>query len=71
MKERRAINRLTLMDFRKEFENQYYSRYHKKNKEQEFLTLTLKYMTISEYEKIERFMDGIIEELYMECRNNK
>jgi hypothetical protein len=71
VKERRAINRLTLMDFRKEFENQYYSRYPKKNKEQEFLTLTLKDMTISEYEKIERFMDGIIKELYMECRSNK
>jgi len=33
--------------------------------------MTLRDMIISEYEKIERFMDGIIEELYMECRSNK
>jgi len=36
---RRAIETLTWSDFKTEFENQFYSRYHRKVKEQEFLAL--------------------------------
>jgi hypothetical protein len=38
-------------DFRTEFENQYYSRQHRKIKEHEFLGLTQGDMTVLEYER--------------------
>ena len=36
---RRAVETLVWSDFKTEFENQFYSRYHRKVKEQEFLAL--------------------------------
>jgi len=55
VKERRATETLRWRDFRTEFENQYYSRQHRKIKEQEFLALTQGDMTVLEYER--RFQD--------------
>jgi hypothetical protein len=55
VKERRAAKTLRWRDFRTEFENQYYSRQHRKIKEQEFLALTWGDMTALEYER--RFQD--------------
>jgi hypothetical protein len=55
VKERRAAEMLRWGDFRTEFENQYYSRQHRKIKEQEFLALTQGDMTVLEYER--RFQD--------------
>jgi hypothetical protein len=36
---KRATETLTWSDFKTEFENQFYSKYHRKVKEQEFLAL--------------------------------
>jgi hypothetical protein len=55
VKERRAAEMLGWRDFRTEFENQYYSRQHRKIKEHEFLGLTQGDMTVLEYER--RFQD--------------
>ena len=55
VKERRATETLRWRDFRTEFENQYYSRQHRKIKEHEFLALTQGDMTVLEYER--RFQD--------------
>jgi hypothetical protein len=52
---RRATETLTWSDFKTEFENQFYSRYHRKVKEQEFLALRQGDMSVLEYEK--RFHD--------------
>jgi hypothetical protein len=38
-------------DFKIEFENQYYSKYHRKMKEQEFLALRQEGMSVLEYER--------------------
>jgi N-glycosylase/DNA lyase len=48
---RKAIETLTLDDFKIEFENQYYSKYHQKIKEQEFLALRQEGMSVLEYER--------------------
>ena len=55
VKERRAAETLRWRDFRTEFENQYYSRQHRKIKEQGFLALTQGDMIVLEYER--RFQD--------------
>jgi hypothetical protein len=52
---RRAIKTLTWDDFKTEFENQYYSKYHRKIKELEFLALRQEGMSVLEYER--RFHD--------------
>jgi hypothetical protein len=52
---RRATETLTWSDFKTEFENQFYSRYHRKVKEQEFLALRQGDMSVLEYER--RFHD--------------
>ncbi|XP_052302021.1 uncharacterized protein LOC112323659 [Populus trichocarpa] len=52
---RHATETLTWSDFKTEFENQFYSRYHRKVKEQEFLALRQGDMSVSEYER--RFHD--------------
>jgi hypothetical protein len=39
VKERMAAGVLTYVDFDREFENNHYSRYHQKNKEQKFLAI--------------------------------
>jgi hypothetical protein len=52
---RRATKTLTWSDFKTEFENQFYSRYHRKVKEQEFLALRQGDMSVLEYER--RFHD--------------
>jgi hypothetical protein len=46
---RRATETLTWSDFKIEFENQFYSRYHRKVKEQEFLALRYGNMSVLEY----------------------
>ena len=55
VKEIRAVEMLRWRDFRTEFENQYYSRQHRKIKEQELLAFTYEDMTVLEYER--RFHD--------------
>jgi FMN phosphatase YigB (HAD superfamily) len=52
---RRATETLSWDDFKIEFENQYYSKYHRKMKEQEFLALRQEGMSVLEYER--RFHD--------------
>jgi hypothetical protein len=52
---RRATETLTWSDFKTEFKNQFYSRYHCKVKEQEFLALRQGDMSVLEYER--RFHD--------------
>uniref|UniRef100_A0A6N2LEE9 Reverse transcriptase domain-containing protein n=1 Tax=Salix viminalis TaxID=40686 RepID=A0A6N2LEE9_SALVM len=52
---RRAVETLVWSDFKTEFENQFYSRYHHKVKEQEFLALKQRDMSVLEYER--RFHD--------------
>jgi len=52
---RRATETLSWDDFKIEFENQYYSKYHQKMKEQEFLALRQEGMSVLEYER--RFHD--------------
>jgi len=52
---RRATETLTWRDSKTEFENQFYSRYHRKVKEQEFLALRQGDMSVLEYER--RFHD--------------
>ena len=52
---RRATETLTWSDFKTEFENQFYSKYHRKVKEQEFLALRQGDMSVLEYER--RFHD--------------
>ena len=46
-----ATKTLTWSDFKTEFENQFYSRYHRKVKKQEFLALRQGDMSVLEYEK--------------------
>jgi hypothetical protein len=46
-----ATETLTWIDFKLEFENQFYSRYHCKVKEQKFLKLRQGEMSVLEYEK--------------------
>jgi hypothetical protein len=48
---RRATETLSWDDFKIEFENQYYSKYHRKMKEHEFLALRQEGMSILEYER--------------------
>jgi len=48
---RRATKTLSWDDFKTEFENQYYSKYHRKMKEQEFLSLRQEGMPVLEYER--------------------
>ena len=48
---RRATETLSWDDFKIEFENQYYSRYHRKMKEHEFLALRQERMSVLEYER--------------------
>jgi hypothetical protein len=48
---RRATKTLSWDDFKTEFENQYYSKYHRKMKEQEFLALRQEGMSVLEYER--------------------
>jgi hypothetical protein len=48
---RRATKTLSWDDFKTEFENQYYSKYHRKMKEQEFLALRQEGMPVLEYER--------------------
>ncbi|XP_073267141.1 uncharacterized protein [Populus alba] len=48
---RRAIETLTWSDFKTKFENQFYSRYHRKVKEQEFLALRQGDMSVLEYKR--------------------
>jgi hypothetical protein len=48
---RRATETLSWDDFKIEFENQYYSKYHRKMKEQEFLALIQEGMSVLEYER--------------------
>jgi hypothetical protein len=55
---RRATKKLTWSDFKTEFENQFYSRYHHKVKEQEFLALRQGDMSVLEYER--RFHDLLL-----------
>jgi hypothetical protein len=52
---RRATETLSWDDFKIELENQYYSKYHRKMKEQEFLALRQEGMSVLEYER--RFHD--------------
>jgi hypothetical protein len=52
---RRATETLSWDDFKIEFENQYYSKYHRKMKEHEFLALRQEGMSVLEYER--RFHD--------------
>jgi len=52
---RKATKTLSWDDLKKEFENQYYSKYHRKMKEQEYLTLRQERMSVLEYER--RFHD--------------
>ena len=52
---RRATETLSWDDFKIEFENQYYSKYHRKMKEQEFLALRQEGMSVLKYER--RFHD--------------
>ena len=52
---RRSREVLEWRDFKKEFETKFYSRYHRKAKEQEFLMLRQGSMTVLEYER--RFHD--------------
>jgi hypothetical protein len=52
---RRATEALTWIDFKFKFENQFYSRYHRKVKEQEFLALKQGEMSVLENER--RFHD--------------
>jgi len=52
---RHATETLTWSDFKTEFENQFYSRYHHKVKEQEFLVLRQGDISVLEYER--RFHD--------------
>ena len=52
---RRATETLKWSDFKTEFENQFYSKYHRKVKEQEFLALSQGDMSVLEYER--RFHD--------------
>jgi len=53
-----ATETLTWSDFKIEFENQFYSRYHRKVKEQEFLALKQGDMSLLEYER--RFHDLLL-----------
>jgi hypothetical protein len=70
VKERRAAETLRWRDFRTEFENQYYSRQHRKIKEQEFLALTQGDMTILEYER--RFQDlSIFASVYLPIEQHR
>jgi len=55
---RRATETLTWNDFKSKFENQFYSRYHRKVKEQEFLALRQDNMSVLEYER--RFHDLLL-----------
>jgi hypothetical protein len=48
---RRATETLSWDDFKIEFKNQYYSKYHRKMKEQEFLALRQEGMSVLEYER--------------------
>jgi hypothetical protein len=48
---RRAIETLSWDDFKTKFENQYYSKYHQKMKEHEFLALRYEGMLVLEYER--------------------
>jgi sulfur transfer complex TusBCD TusB component (DsrH family) len=48
---RQATEILTWRDFKSAFENQFYSRYHRKVKEQDFLALKQGVMSILEYER--------------------
>jgi len=50
-----ATKTLTWSDFKKEFENQFYFRYHRKMKEKEFLASRHGDMLVLEYER--RFHD--------------
>jgi hypothetical protein len=52
---RRAREILSWDDFKTEFKNQYYSKYHRKMKEKEFLALRQNGMSVLEYET--RFRD--------------
>ena len=52
---KRATETLTWSDFKTEFENQFYSKYHRKVKEQEFLALRQGDISVLEYER--RFHD--------------
>ena len=52
---KRATETLSWDDFKTEFENQYYSKYHQKMKEHEFLALRQEGMSVLEYER--RFHD--------------
>ena len=47
----KAIETLSWDDFKTEFENQYYSKYHWKMKEHEFLALRQERMSVLEYER--------------------
>jgi hypothetical protein len=51
----RATETLSWDDFKTDFENKYYSKYHRKMKEQEFLALRQEGMSVLEYER--RFHD--------------
>jgi hypothetical protein len=52
---RRATETLSWDDFKTKFKNQYYSKYHWKMKEQEFLALRQEGMSVLEYKR--RFHD--------------
>jgi len=52
---RRATETLSWDDFKTKFKNQYYSKYHRKMKEQEFLALRQEGMSVLEYKR--RFHD--------------
>eukprot|EP00258_Populus_trichocarpa_P032172 XP_024448191.1 uncharacterized protein LOC112325619 [Populus trichocarpa] len=54
---KRATETLTWSDFKTEFENQFYSKYHRKVKEQEFLALR------QEEHMIEKLRDGLRQDL--------
>jgi hypothetical protein len=47
----RATETLSWDDFKTDFENKYYSKYHQKMKEQEFLALRQEGMSVLEYER--------------------
>jgi hypothetical protein len=55
---RRATETQTWNDFKTEFENQFYSKYHHKVKEQELLALRQGDMSVLEYQK--RFRDLLL-----------
>ena len=55
---RRATETLSWDDFKTEFENQYYSKYHRRMKEQEFQDLRQEGMSVLKYER--RFHDPSI-----------